>query len=242
MYTVDSIQYTTTEATMPNQVFTPVKPTTLRETIVDTIRNAIINGQLKAGEHLKETVIAEQMSVSRSPIREAFRELEQEGLIKSTPNQGCYVRSFTENDIHEIFTLRATLEGLAGEILIKDQCLSPEDFQQLETYIAQQEQAIAARDLNRLTKLDMEFHWFLCARTGFTRLVKMWQGLSIQMQVLFNLRFQARPDFIPQTVHTDHIALINALRAGDVAEFTRFNKEINARVAQECVAVIGLTH
>jgi DNA-binding GntR family transcriptional regulator len=66
----------------------------LRAEVVDMLRDAIIDGRPKPGEHLKESYIADQMSVSRSPIREALRQLEQEGLIVSIPNRGCFVRRF----------------------------------------------------------------------------------------------------------------------------------------------------
>jgi DNA-binding GntR family transcriptional regulator len=210
---------------------------TLRTEVVDIIRDAIVSGGLKPGEHLKETAIANQLSVSRSPVREAFRQLEQEGLIISIANQGSFVKSFDEDDVREIFTLRATLEDLACEIILREGKLQPADFKRLEDYIEQQRDAIAAEDFNRLTELDMQFHELICSKSGFGRLLKMWQGLRAQIQVLFYQRFQAFEQ-VPQTVDTDHSAILKALRKGDLAMFSEINKEINARVAEECVQVI----
>jgi DNA-binding GntR family transcriptional regulator len=184
---------------------------TLRTEVVDIIRDAIVSGGLKPGEHLKETAIANQLSVSRSPVREAFRQLEQEGLIISIANQGSFVKSFDEDDVREIFTLRATLEDLACEIILREGKLQPADFKRLEDYIF--------------------------SKSGFGRLLKMWQGLRAQIQVLFYQRFQAFEQ-VPQTVDTDHSAILKALRKGDLAMFSEINKEINARVAEECVQVI----
>jgi DNA-binding GntR family transcriptional regulator len=210
---------------------------TLRTEVVDIIRDAIVSGGLKPGEHLKETAIANQLSVSRSPVREAFRQLEQEGLIISIANQGSFVKSFDEDDVREIFTLRATLEDLACEIILREGKLQPADFKRLEDYIERQRDAIAAEDFNRLTELDMQFHELICSKSGFGRLLKMWQGLRAQIQVLFYQRFQAFEQ-VPQTVDTDHSAILKALRKGDLAMFSEINKEINARVAEECVQVI----
>jgi DNA-binding GntR family transcriptional regulator len=95
---------------MEAQLFDRIQPRTLRAEIVDVLRDAIVSGKLESGEHLKESVIAEQMSVSRIPVREAFQQLEQEGLIVSIPNQGSFVKVFDEKDIREIFTLRGALE------------------------------------------------------------------------------------------------------------------------------------
>jgi DNA-binding GntR family transcriptional regulator len=210
---------------------------TLRNEVVDILRDAIVSGRLKPGEHLRETIIADQLSVSRSPVREAFRQLEQEGLIVSIPNQGSFVRSFDESDVKEIFTLRAVLEDLACEIVLKEEKLQPADLTQLEDYIERQREAIEAGDYHRLTKLDMEFHEFICSKSGFGRLLKMWRGLRAQIQVLFFQRFQALAQ-VPQTVDIDHSAILQALSQGDLEQFSQISREINARVAEECMQVI----
>ena len=221
------------------QLFNKATSRTLRSEVVDMIRNAIITGKLKPGEHLKEAAIADQMSVSRSPVREALRQLEQEGLITSIPNQGSFVKVFDEKDVEEIFILRAALEDLACEIVLKEGKLQLADFRSLEVYIEQQREAIEARDFDRLTELDMDFHEFICQKSEFERLLKMWQSLRAQIQVLFYQRFQTF-DEVPQTVDTDHSAILEALRHGDAERFSRINREVNARVAEECVQVIRL--
>ena len=227
---------------MTVQVLDRAVSRTLRAEVVDMIRDAIVTGQLKPGERLKESLLASQMSVSRSPVREALRQLEQEGLIISIPNQGSFVKVFDEDDVREIFTLRATLEDLACEIILANGKLQPEDFDHLEALIAQQERAIEDRDFNQLTMLDMEFHEFICRQSGFERLLKMWRSLRAQIQVLFLQRFQAF-DWVPETVDTDHSAILGALRAGDAQQFSQINKEINTRVAEECVQVVrSLAH
>jgi len=221
------------------KMFNKATSRTLRTEVVDMIRDAIVSGRLKPGEHLKETVLAEQMSVSRSPVREALRQLEEEGLIVSIPNQGSFVKVFDEKDIKEIFTLRAALEDLACEIVLRDGKLQLADFRRFEAYIEQQREAIKAQDFDRLTKLDMAFHEFICKKSEFERLLKMWQSLSGQIQVLFYQRFQTF-DEVPQTVDIDHSAILEALRHGDAERFSRINREVNARVAEECIQVIRL--
>ena len=224
---------------METQLFDRVQPRTLRTQIVDAIRDAIVSGQLKPGEHLKEGAIAEQMSVSRIPVREAFRQLEQEGLIVSIPNQGSFVKAFDEKDIEEIFTLRATLEGLACEIVLTEGKLGLDDLEHLEGFIEQQREAVEIRDFDRLTQLDMDFHEFICKKSESERLLKMWRSLRAQIQLLFYQRFTAF-DWVPDTVDTDHEAILNALRQGDVQQVLEVHKEINTRVAQECVQMVHL--
>lgn len=224
---------------MAAELFEKAVSRTLRTEVVDMLRDAIVTGKLKPGERLKENGLASQMSVSRSPIREAFRQLEQEGLIVSIPNQGSFVKVFDEDDVREIFTLRSALEDLACEIILKEKKLHPEDLERLEAYIEQQKEAVEAWDFDRLTRLDMDFHEFICKKSGLERLLKMWQSLRAQIQVLFYQRFQTL-DWVPDTVDVDHSAILDALRQGDAGRFSQINKEINARVAEECVRVIRL--
>jgi DNA-binding GntR family transcriptional regulator len=219
------------------QLFDRAVPRTLRTEVVGMIRNAIVTGKLRPGERLKESVIADQMSVSRSPVREAFRQLEQEDLITSIPNQGSFVRAFNENDVKEIFTLRAALEDLACEIAVREGKLQPADLERLEAYIEQQKEAVKARDFDRLTKLDMDFHEFVCKKSGFKRLLKMWRSLRAQIQVLFYQRFLTF-DWVPETVDPDHSAILEALRDGNVEQFSQINRDINARVAEECIQML----
>lgn len=210
---------------------------TLRTEVVDILRDAIVSGQLRPGEHLKENAIAAQLSVSRSPVREAFRQLEQEGLLISIPNQGSFVRSFDEKDVREIFTLRAVLEELACEIVLKNGLFDDSDLARLDGYLEQQREAIKAEDFALLTDLDMEFHEYLCKKSGFERLLQMWQGLEAQIQVLFYQRFEALAE-VPQTVDTDHSRILEALRQGDLALYAQVNREINDRVAEECIQIL----
>jgi len=224
---------------MEAQLFDRIRPKTLRAEIVDMLRDAIVSGKLEPGEHLKESLIAEQMSVSRIPVREAFRQLEQEGLIVSIPNQGSFVKVFEEKDIREIFTLRGALESLACELVLSSGLLQPEDMEQLEDYVCLQREAIDARNFDRLTQLDMDFHEFICRKSESERLLKTWRSLRTQVQVLFHQRFRTY-DWIPETVETDHLAIIEALRQGDVQQVAQVHKEINARVAGECIQILHL--
>jgi DNA-binding GntR family transcriptional regulator len=220
------------------RLFDPIRPRTLRDEVVTAIREAIIRGKIKPGERLKEGAIAEQMGVSRNPVREALRQLEQEGLVVTHPNQGSFVRVFEEKDIKEIFTLRAGLESLACEMTMDDGGLQPQDISHLESYIERQKDATAACDFDTLTKLDMQFHEFICEKSGCSRLLRMWQSLCPQIELLFHQRFRAMPDKVTPTVFQDHAAIIEFSRQGDVLQLTRLHKEINARVAKECIEIL----
>jgi DNA-binding GntR family transcriptional regulator len=222
------------------QLFTRAVSKTLRTDVLEMLRDAIVSGKLQPGEHLIESEIAEQMSVSRSPVREAFRQLEQEGLIVAVPNQGCYVKTFSAKEIEEIFTLRAALENLACELVIQGEKLQLDDWIQMEAFVNEQRKAIGLQAFDQLTKLDMDFHEFICKKSDSQRLLNMWQSLRGQIQVLFYQRFRAL-ERVPETVDIDHQAILDALRANDIEQVQRLNKEINTRVAQECIQVVLAT-
>ncbi len=101
--------------TTPQHVFEKIEHQSMEDGILRSVRNAIISGNIGLGQHLNETDMARQMSVSRIPIREALKKLEQEGLVIRYTNRGCFVVDFDEQDVCEVFSLRAVLEGMAIE-------------------------------------------------------------------------------------------------------------------------------
>jgi DNA-binding GntR family transcriptional regulator len=215
------------------------KANTLRHEVTDMIRRAIVTGKLLPGDHLRETTIAGQMGVSRSPVREAFRLLEQEGLVESVPNRGCYVKDFDVSDVVEIFVLRAALESLACELLLNHGGLQDTDFARLQTWVDEQQEAVSAGDFDTLTELDVKFHEFICERCGSRRLLRMWEGLRAQCEVLFHKRFRILHDHVPPTVVADHLAILDALRDQDVQVCARLHREINDRVMRETIELLG---
>ena len=92
----------------------------LRDIVFQTLRKAILNGELEPGERLMETQLGEKLGVSRTPIREAIRKLELEGLVIMVPRKGAQVAQFTGKDIQDVLEVRASLEALAAETFITE--------------------------------------------------------------------------------------------------------------------------
>ena len=113
---------------MENELFPKLVTKALSDSIVENLRDAIIHGKLTAGSRLNETEVAKQMGVSRVPVREAISRLEHQGLIISNHNRGSFVRYFDQRDIVEIYNLRAVLEGLACQLIVRDEKLDDADF------------------------------------------------------------------------------------------------------------------
>ena len=90
-----------------------ISENTLTNEIADIVRERILKGEYVIGEKIKESSIAQELNVSRTPIREAFRMLEEEGLLDYLPNRGCYAKGFTKRDVSDIYTVREALEEIA---------------------------------------------------------------------------------------------------------------------------------
>ena len=128
----------------------------LRGRVFHQIRDDILSGKYKEREELKEVAIGEELGVSRTPVREAFRQLELEGLLEIIPNKGAYVTGITVKDVHDIYAIRSMLEGLAARWACEH--MTPEQMEEMEEniYLAKFH---AAKDHNdQLAELDNQFH------------------------------------------------------------------------------------
>lgn len=221
---------------MDSSIFSQIKQKTIEGEVANHLRKAIIEGRLALGTHLPEKELAEQMAVSRIPVREALRLLTQEGLVKHVPNRGCYVVDFTAQDVEEVFSLRATLECMSFDWAIPN--LGEDEFTVLDEILALQEQAILTQSYTDLARLDMQFHEFICIMADHSRLLKTWYEQHNQCQILLNLRFSQLPDYTPQTVPVDHRHILEALREGDGERAKAITQEISHRVSLECIEML----
>lgn len=221
---------------MQNSVLSKIQPRTVGKEIVSRLRAAIISGRLELGSHLAESELAEQLDVSRIPIREALRELEQEGLVTRHPNRGCFVINFSEQDVKEVFSLRSMLEGMSFEWAIPN--LTEKDCQALDGLIQAQSQAVGRQDFDELARLDMRFHETICLIANHSRLLKSWYEQHAQCQILLNLRFRALADYTPETVIHDHACIFEALKQRDPQRALQLTQEISERVTRECIATL----
>jgi len=153
---------------------------TLRERIVSTIRNAIINGQLKSGARIAETEFAEQFGISRTPIREAFRQLETEGFINVQPRKGAIVASFSAQDLSNFYDLKMILEGYAARLATMT--LTDEEINRMNELNNMMEAACAKNDLRKALELQNEFHDTFLRVAGNDRLHQIVHVMEAQFQ------------------------------------------------------------
>lgn len=129
---------------------------TLREKILETIRDAILKGDLKPGEKVAEPELAERFGISRTPIREAFRQLESEGYLTVVPRKGAVVAALSEQDIQEYYAVKSILEGYAAELAAEH--LTEKELAKLVSINERLKQLAAEGDVKSFYKIHHEFH------------------------------------------------------------------------------------
>ena len=219
-----------------DQIFMKVKPRSIEDDIFANLREAIVGGQIKLGEHLNESDIAKQMEVSRIPVREVLRKLEQEGLVDRIQNKGCFVKTFTNQDVKEVFSMRASLESMSFEWAIPN--ITSEDIKNLEELISRQEKAVQDKDYDELTRLDMHFHEYICIKAEHSRLLKAWYQHHAQCQMLLNIRFRHLSAYTPESVLQDHGRLLDSIKNKDVFEAIELTHQISKRVSADCIKTL----
>jgi DNA-binding GntR family transcriptional regulator len=217
-------------------VFSQIRPISLREQVADQIRTAIIEGRLKPNDHVAEASLTQQLGVSRTPVREALILLEREALIVSVPHRGCFVRAFNEADVQCLFSMRTTLENFAAELLIQQ--VSQEDFDHLNNLIKLQETYITRSDFKQVRSTDMAFHQYLINRTDHPLLQRSWQEMVAQIAALLYLRAEDNPNYDEYLAIQDHQSILDAYVSRDLERVKLENRRINDRVAGECTTAV----
>ncbi|MDE5746004.1 MAG: GntR family transcriptional regulator [Acetatifactor sp.] len=157
----------------------------LRDVVFNTLRQAILTGELKPGERLMEIHLANKLGVSRTPIREAIRKLELEGLVTMIPRRGAEVAQITEKSMNDVLEVRRALDALCVELACER--ITPEDTEQLKLACETFEAAVKTRDIKKVAKADVELHDIIAQATGNQRLVQLINNLSEQM---YRYRFE----------------------------------------------------
>ncbi|MBW1691155.1 MAG: GntR family transcriptional regulator [Deltaproteobacteria bacterium] len=140
------------------------------------LRQSIITGEIKPGTRLRETELSRSLNISRSPIREAFRILESEGLVQINPNKGTFVIHITEKDLQEIYELRILLELYGLRQAFKN--LAKEHFKEMEKLLQEMERKLAVKDYISYLNVSHEFHEFYLERCGNERLFYIFRILK----------------------------------------------------------------
>ncbi len=157
----------------------------LRDVVFNTLRKAILTGELKPGERLLEIHLANQLGVSRTPIREAIRKLELEGLVIMMPRRGAEVAQITEKSLRDVLEVRRTLDALCAELACDR--ITDEEKERLKEACEEFEKATVTGDATTIAEADVALHDIIVKATGNQRLVQLINNLSEQM---YRYRFE----------------------------------------------------
>lgn len=194
---------------MPAQ---PLKLRTLQEAIVDRLRESILAGEHPPGTQLRQEALATSYGVSRIPLREAFRQLEAEGLIEIAPHRGAVVTGLSPEEVRDVFGLRQTLEARLLRASIPR--LDEGDFRELDAIQAEFAEAIARGDASRWGVLNARLHMALYGRANLPRTLSIVAGLLQTSERYTRLQLATREAW--RRAEQEHAQLIARARARDV--------------------------
>lgn len=201
----------------------------LRDVVFNTLRQGILTGELKPGERLMEIHLANRLGVSRTPIREAIRKLELEGLVTMVPRRGAEVSRITKQDLQDVLEVRRTLDALAVSLACER--MTEEEKRELNEANVKFEQSTKTRDAVTIAQADVKFHDIILMSTRNKRLIQMVNNLAEQM-------YRYRLEYVKDSRNharliDEHKCICEAIFSGEATEAKRLiylhidNQEIN---------------
>ena len=196
--------------------------------VLRELERQIVSGELAAGTKLNEADLAAQWRVSRGPVREAFRALEQSGLVRTEKNRGVFVRQLSLEEANDIYEVRAALDALIGRLAA--QRIRPEQMTHLRDLIKRMQAAGRARDVDAYFPLNIEFHEALAQAAGNKALLGNYRRIVNELNLYRRETLKRNAANIPISTR-DHEAIVNAVDKGDaaLAERLLYEHVINSR-------------
>lgn len=183
----------------------------LREVVCETLRDAVRRGILQPGERLMEIQLAEDLGVSRTPVREAIRKLEMEGYVIMMPRRGTYVADLSIRDINEVFEIRTSLESLASGLAAER--INDDELEKLQRLLVEIGAYIKSGDMESIVRTDTEFHDLLYQASRNSRLVGIISNLREQL-TRFRTTSMSFPGRLKATLE-EHRKIVEAIAQGD---------------------------
>lgn len=191
----------------------------LRELVYEELRLLIMTGQIKPGTRMMEIELAESMGVSRTPVREAIRQLEKDNLVTIEPRKGAYVSDISAEDFDSMMVVREPLEGLATYLATIN--MTDEELAEVRQAALDCEKAIASGDQEELTRTDTHFHNIITQGSGNTYLIHLCQDLQEQVTRFRYVYFKSSKR--AEEIANEHKLIIDAMEKRDAEEARRYS-------------------
>ena len=188
----------------------------LRDVVFNTLRQAILRGELKPGERLMEIQLANKLGVSRTPIREAIRKLELEGLVLMIPRIGAEVAEITEKSLRDVLEVRRALEELSVQLACEK--ITKEEIRELERVAKEFQQVVKSSDITEIAEVDVRFHDIIYTATDNQKLIQLLNNLREQMY-RYRVEYLKRDGVFPQLI-AEHEAIIRHIENNEKEKAT----------------------
>ncbi len=207
----------------------------LRGRVFESIREDILSGRYKQGTELKETAIGAELGVSRTPVREALRQLELEGLVTIIPNRGAYVNAITAKDVEDIYVIRSMLEGLCARWATEH--ITEEQLDGLEETLCLSEYHTQKKNFEKLHELDSQFHEQLYEASNSRILNHVLSDFHDYVRMVRKATISSNTRSVKST--EEHRAIFEAVKARDPDQAEELAKRHVKRTI-ESIQVYGL--
>ena len=206
----------------------------IREIAYDVLKKAIITGEIPAGERIVETEYADRLHISRTPLREALRKLERDGLVEYVMRRGVVVHAFTTEDVDQIYTIRNSLEMLTLPYIIEN--ATAEDIAALREKLASMDALIARDDVEGLSPLARDFHTCLTAISGKNRILRVIEGQDEYIRRFSAMAIQQENR--RSSAHEEHHKLVDLVEKKDLPALEELMHHHIERSKECCLAAL----
>ncbi len=202
---------TAVAAPAPHPTITLLQTSSLSSVVHGELERMILSGELQPGEKLTEVALAGRLGVSRGPLREAFRMLEEAGLVRTEKNRGVFVRHLPVEEAIEIFDLRAAMDELVGRRLAA--FILPAALKEVRGLVDRMELAVKAKDHSAYHLLNLRFHDRLVELAGNSKLTAIYRKLIKELSLFRRLNL-SDGELMPASVG-EHRQIVKAIASGD---------------------------
>lgn len=207
----------------------------LRDVVFNTLRQGILRGELKPGERLMEIQLANKLGVSRTPIREALRKLELEGLVNMVPRKGAEVADITEKSLRDVLEVRKALEELSVQLACEK--ITEEEIEELKRVAERFKDTLDDQDVTKIAEADVAFHDVIYTATDNQKLILLLNNLREQMY-RYRVEYLKKEEAYPQLI-AEHEELIDNISKRNKEEATRIMCE---HIDNQVATVINVIH